>query len=300
MSKITAAGFVALIGPPNVGKSTLLNQLVGQKVSIATHKSQTTRSRITGIALHEKAQIIFHDLPGIFNAGKKFDKAMVRAAWSGLSNADIGLVLIDSEKGLSGQATEIMLEKLREWREDNTDLCVALNKADLVEKPDLLPLAQKLEDFLEPEKIFMISAKTGAGCEDMLSWLAKKMPEGPWLYDEQDVTDLPAKLMAAEFTREQIFKNLHQEIPYECTVQTQTLETRKNQMMNIEQTIFVRKNAHKGIVIGKAGQTLKRIGSAARREIERAFEQKVNLQIRVKVQENWNEDPDVYKMWGLD
>lgn len=296
----TRCGFVALIGAPNAGKSTLMNRLVGQKVSIVTHKAQTTRSRITGIALKDNAQIIFHDLPGIFDAGKSFDKAMVGAAWSALDDADMGLVLIDASKPLTGRATAGLVRTLESYDTSQTPLALALNKADMVEKAALLPLAETLNQNIAFDSTFMISAKTGTGCDDLLAHLAGKMPEGPWLYGEDDVTDLPAKLMAAEFTREQIFINLHQEIPYGATVQTEHLETSESGTLHIEQVIFVQRDGHKGIVIGKGGKTLKRIGSAARKELENAFNCKVNLQLSVRVNANWDKDPDTYEMWGLE
>ena len=301
----TKCGYVAIIGAPNAGKSTLVNHLVGQQISIVTHKAQTTRCRVTGIAIQDSAQIIFHDLPGIFEPSSKrnaknFEKAMVGAAWSALADADMGLVLIDASKPVTKGQTGRIIDSLESMNDRNTPLILALNKTDLVAKDSLLPLTESLNNKIDFEATFMISARKGTGCKDLMTWLADKMPEGPWLYDPDDVTDMPAKLLAAEFTREKILENLHQEIPYGITVQTNLLQEVKGNALKIEQEIFVRKKSHKAMVIGRKGQTLKRIGTAARITLEKIFTKRVHLNLIVRVDENWVEDPQIYRMWGLD
>ncbi len=294
-------GFVAILGAPNAGKSTFLNKVVGQKVSIVTHKSQTTRSRITGIAIHDNAQIVFHDLPGIFEAQKKFDKAMVKAAWNALTDVDVGLVMVDASRPLTAKSVSGLLDRLETGQNEvETPLVLVLNKTDMVEKDELLPITQELNDRIGFEATFMISAKTGKGCGDVMQWLAGQMPPGPWMYDKDDVTDLPAKLLAAEMTREKIFQNLHQEIPYGTTVQTDDITFNDNGSITIDQVIFVRRDNHKAMVIGKGGQTLKRIGTKARKSLEKIFDARVHLNLLVRVNERWDEDPETYEMWGLE
>jgi GTP-binding protein Era len=296
----TRAGFVALIGAPNAGKSTLVNQLVGAKVSIVSHKVQTTRALIRGIAMHKdagvKTQLIFVDTPGIFAPKRRLDRAMVSAAWTGAGDADVVAVLVDARKGLDDEAQAI-LEGLAEVRRPKVAI---LNKVDLVEKPSLFALADKVNASGNFEAIFMVSALTGSGVASMRDWMAARMPKGPLLYPEDEISDLPMRMLAAEITREKIYERLHEELPYRSTVETTRWQARKDGSVRIEQTIFVERESQRKIVIGKGGQTLKTIGALARADIAGIIEAPAHLFLFVKVRENWADDPERYREMGLD
>lgn len=292
----TSCGFVALIGAPNAGKSTLLNQLVGSKISIVTHKVQTTRARIRAIALEGPSQIIFVDTPGIFAPKRKLDEEMVAAAWAGAGEADATVLLVDAKDGVT-DAVRAIIEGLGET---GLKAALAINKVDAVPREKLLGLSQELNELFRFEQTFMISALKGSGVADLKSWLAGLMPEGPWLYPEDQVADLPLRLLAAEITREKLYLRLHDELPYASTVETESWKERKDGSVRIEQVIFVQRDSQKKIVLGKGGQTIKAIGQAAREEIAEALEQKVHLFLFVKVRENWAEDPERMRMMGLE
>ncbi|TWG67647.1 MULTISPECIES: GTPase Era [unclassified Aminobacter] len=294
--KKTRSGFVALIGAPNAGKSTLVNQLVGTKVSIVTHKVQTTRSIVRGIATHEDAQIVFVDTPGIFSPRRRLDRAMVSTAWGGAKDADIVLVLIDSERGLKGDA-EALLENLGDVRQPKI---LVLNKVDRVKPENLLKLTAEINARVPFERTFMISALTGSGCQDLLNHLAKALPEGPWYYPEDEVSDLPMRQLAAEITREKLFLRLHQEIPYSSHVETERWEEKKDGSVRIEQVIYVERDSQKKIVLGHKGETIRAIGQASRKELTEIMERPVHLFLFVKVREDWGNDPERYREMGLD
>jgi GTP-binding protein Era len=294
--KNTRSGFVALIGAPNAGKSTLVNQLVGTKVSIVTHKVQTTRSIVRGIATHEDAQIVFVDTPGIFSPRRRLDRAMVSTAWGGAKDADIVLVLIDSERGLKGDA-EALLENLSEVRQPKI---LVLNKVDRVKPENLLKLTAEINARVPFERTFMISALTGSGCQDLLNHLAQALPEGPWYYPEDEVSDLPMRQLAAEITREKLFLRLHQEIPYSSHVETERWEEKKDGSVRIEQVIYVERDSQKKIVLGHKGETIRAIGQASRKELTEIMERPVHLFLFVKVREDWGNDPERYREMGLD
>lgn len=289
-------GFVALLGAPNAGKSTLLNRFVGAKVSIVTPKVQTTRSRILGIALRDAAQIIFIDTPGIFQPKKRFDRAMVRAAWSGARDADLIVVLIDATEGVTANARRI-IDGLSERK--RKAIC-AINKIDAVERPALLTLAETLDRAGPFSDIFMISALTGDGVGDLGTVLAERIPLGRWLYPEDQIADMPLRLLAAEITREKLFLQLQQELPYAAAVETEAWTERDDGSVRIDQIIYVRRTSQKKIVLGKAGARVKSIGSAARKELEGMFDRRVHLFIHVKVRERWIDDPERYRELGLD
>ncbi|HEY4070480.1 MAG TPA: GTPase Era [Sphingomicrobium sp.] len=289
----TRAGFVAVIGAPNAGKSTLVNALVGQKVAIVSGKPQTTRARLMGIAIQDRAQILLVDTPGIFEPRRRLDRAMVAAAWTGAQDADLILLVIDSSESLG----EELLERL-EKREQ--PLFLALNKIDLVKKEKLLALSAGLTDRLNPEKVFMISAAEGDGVSDLKSALAEALPEGPWLYPEDEVSGATDRMIAAELTREQIVNQLHQELPYATAVETETWEDRPNGSTVINQQIIVERDSQKAIVIGKGGRRLKAIGAAARAEITHHLGRPVHLFLHVKVEPKWGEDRSLYREIGLE
>ncbi len=293
---LTRCGFIALIGAPNSGKSTLMNCVMGSKVSIVTHKVQTTRTRIVGVLTRNKDQIIFVDTPGIFLANRRLEKAMVSAAWIGAADADKVIFLIDSERGLGGDA-QLIMEGLKK---SGKTVYAALNKIDLIPRGGLLKLAELLESTQCFEEIFMVSALKGDGVDDLLSTISEALPEGPWLYPEDQLSDMNERLFAAEITREKLFLLLHQELPYSLTVETDEWEERKDGSVKINQVIFVERKGHKGIVLGKGGQQVKRVGEAARKDLEKQLNRRVHLFLFVKVRENWREDPDRYKEMGLD
>jgi GTP-binding protein Era len=292
----TRCGFVALIGAPNAGKSTLLNQLVGTKVSIVTHKVQTTRAIIRGIVMHGASQIVFVDTPGIFRPRRRLDRAMVETAWGGAHDADIVAVLVDSAKGLGGETGDIF-QSLGEVRQPKV---LILNKIDAVARPSLLGLAAEANAKVQFERTFMVSALTGDGTQDLVAWFAEAVPPGPWLYPEDEVSDLPLRNLAAEITREKLFLRLHEELPYASTVETTSWQERKDGSVRIEQTIYVGREGHKKIVLGRGGETIKAISMAARQEIAEAAERPVHLFLFVKVRENWADDPERYREMGIE
>jgi GTP-binding protein Era len=292
----TRCGFVALIGAPNAGKSTLINALVGSKVSIVSHKVQTTRMPVRGIAIEGASQIVFIDTPGIFAPKRRLDRAMVTSAWSGAQDADLTGLLIDARKGLDAEA-EAILAKLGEMR---GHVFLILNKIDVVEKPALFALTQALNERVRFDATFMVSALTGDGVADMRAWLARNVPEGPWHYPEDQISDAPLRQLAAEITREKLYARLHQELPYQSTVETETWTELKGGAVRIEQTIFVERESQRKIVIGKGGQTLKAIGAEARKEIGALIEAPVHLFLFVKVREGWGNDPARYRQMGLE
>jgi GTP-binding protein Era len=289
-------GFVTVLGPTNAGKSTLVNALVGTKVAIVSHKVQTTRAPIRGIAIEGQSQIVFIDTAGIFSPKRRLDRAMVEAAWGGLDDADAVLVVIDAAAGLDDDAKG-MLERLKPARMRRI---AVLNKIDRVEdKPKLLALTKMLGQALGFDRVFMVSALEGLGVADLRSYLAGIVPAGPWHYAEDDVTDVPMRTQAAEMTRECIYRFLHQELPYTTTVETMSWKTLKDGSARIEQTIYVERDSQKKIVLGKDGATIKKISSAARRSIEEMAGHRVHLFLFVKVRENWESDPERYREMGL-
>jgi GTP-binding protein Era len=292
----THSGFVALIGAPNAGKSTLVNQLVGAKVSIVTHKVQTTRAIVRGIATHNNAQIVFVDTPGIFKPRRRLDTAMVTTAWGGAKDADVVLVLIDAERGIKGDA-DALLDKVKTAPQPKV---LILNKVDRVRPETLLELAKAANERVEFQRTFMVSALTGSGCKDLLDYLAETLPEGPWYYPEDQISDLPMRQLAAEITREKLYLRLHQELPYSSHVETEKWEEKKDGSVRIEQVIYVERDSQKKIVLGEGGQTIRSIGQAARKEIGEILEQPVHLFLFVKVRENWGDDPERYREMGLD
>ncbi|MGO4570963.1 GTPase Era [Microvirga sp. 2TAF3] len=292
----TKAGFVALIGAPNAGKSTLLNSLVGSKVSIVSRKVQTTRALVRGIAIEGEAQIVFVDTPGIFKPKRRLDRAMVTSAWGGAADADAVALLIDARKGIDEEA-EAILEKLPELKRPKI---LILNKIDLIERSRLLELAARLNEKVPFAHTFMISALKGDGIETLKRQLASLMPEGPWLYPEDQISDAPLRMLAAEITREKIYERLHEELPYQSTVETDQWQQRPDGSIRIEQTVFVERDSQRKIVLGKGGQTIKAIGQAARKEIAEIAEAPVHLFIFVKVRENWSDDPERYREMGLE
>jgi GTP-binding protein Era len=292
----TRAGFVAVIGAPNAGKSTLVNALVGQKVAIVSAKAQTTRARLMGIAIHDKTQILLVDTPGIFEPKRRLDRAMVAAAWTGAEDADLVLLVIDAAAKLGAQVERIIAA----LEERKPPLMLALNKVDLVRKDQLLALSASLTERLNPDQVFMISAAQGDGVPDVKQALAAAMREGPWLYPEDEVSDATDRMIAAELTREQIVNQLHQELPYATAVETESWEDRPNGSTAIHQQILVERDSQKAIVIGKAGRRLKAIGEAARAEIAQHLGRPVHLFLHVKVNPKWDEDRSLYKDIGLD
>ena len=292
----TRCGFVALVGAPNAGKSTLVNQLVGTKVSIVSHKVQTTRALVRGLVIENGAQVVFVDTPGIFPPKRRLDRAMVSTAWSGATDADVIALLIDARKGLD-EANVAILDKLAEAPRRKILL---LNKIDLVRRETLLALAQEATARVGFDRVFMVSALTGDGVRDVVAYLADEMPAGPWLYPADDVSDLPLRVLAAEITREKLFARLHDELPYASTVETEKWETRKDGSVRIEQTIYVERETQKRIVIGKGGQTVKQISTEARKEISEIIDAEAHLFLFVKVREIWADDPERYREMGLD
>jgi len=292
----TRAGFVAVIGAPNAGKSTLVNALVGQKVAIVSPKAQTTRARLMGIALHEGAQILLVDTPGIFEPKRRLDRAMVAAAWTGAQDADLILLVIDAAAGVNPEVERIIAS----LGERQQPLFIALNKVDLVKKAALLGPASDLTARLHPEKLFMISAAQGDGVADLKQALAEAMPPGPWLYPEDELSDATDRMIAAELTREQIVNQLHQELPYATVVETESWDDRPDGSTVINQQIIVERDSQKAIVIGKAGRRLKTIGAAARAEISEHLGRPVHLFLHVKVEAKWGDDRSLYREIGLE
>ena len=289
-------GFVAVVGAPNAGKSTLVNALVGQKVAIVSPKAQTTRTRLIGVAIAGESQILLVDTPGIFAPQRRLDRAMVAAAWGGAQDADLIAFVIDAKTGINRRIADL-LDTLAARREPKL---LVLNKVDICPKEKLLELAMQLQDKLAPEAIFMISATTGDGVEDLRRTLAARMPEGPWHFPEDQVSDATDRMLAAEVTREQIFLQLHAELPYASAVETEKYEERKDGSVAIHQQILIARDSQKAIVLGKRGDRLKEIGSRSREQLEALLQRKVHLFLHVKVAEKWEEDRGLYREIGLD
>jgi GTP-binding protein Era len=289
-------GFIALIGAPNVGKSTLVNALVGTKVAIVSHKVQTTRTLLRGIATERDSQLIFIDTPGVFDPKRRLDRAMVSKAWSGAQDADFVCALIDAKRGLD-EETMALIGRLSDVHQQKL---LIINKVDLVEKSALLALAKKANERAPFAAVFMISALSGDGVADLKHWLAVNVPAGPWHYPEDQITDAPLRQLTAEITREKLYLRLHQELPYQSTVETEQWTERKDGSVRIEQTIYVERESQRKIVLGKGGQTIKAIGADARREIAEVLEQPVHLFLFVKVREGWGDDPERYREMGLE
>jgi len=295
----TRCGFVAIVGAPNVGKSTLLNRLVGTKVSIVTHKVQTTRRRVLGITVRDRTQLVFIDTPGIFEArpNRPLERAMVRAAWAGADEADLGVLVVDARRGRDPD-TQTILDGLAER---GRRAILAINKLDLVKPPQVLPLIQAFDATQVFERVFIVSALTGDGCDDLLRALAELAPEDPWHFPEDQLSDLSNRALAAEITREKLFLRLHEELPYSLTVETEGwTESEDGSEVRIDQVIYVQRETQKGIVLGKKGQQIKQIGQLARLELERILGLRVHLFLYVKVRGKWTEDPERYRELGLD
>ncbi|MDJ0627486.1 MAG: GTPase Era [Rhodobacter sp.] len=292
------AGFVALIGEPNAGKSTLLNAMVGQKVSIVTHKVQTTRARIRGVAIEGDAQIVFVDTPGLFRPRRTLDRAMVAAAWGGAADADLIVLMVEAHRGVTDGVARI-LDDLAE-RTAGRPVALAINKIDRVKSEVLLGLSQDLNDRFAFARTFMISAEKGYGVADLRTWLAATLPEGPWLYPEDQIADLPMRMIAAEITREKLTLRLHQELPYQLTVETEGWEDRKDGSARIDQVIYVARDGHKGIVLGKKGETIKAVSQAARAELEEMLDRRIHLFLQVKVRPGWLDEAARFSAMGLD
>jgi len=299
----TRCGFVALIGAPNAGKSTLLNALVGSKVSIVSRKAQTTRTAVRGILMEGQTQIIFVDTPGLFAPKRRLDRAMVASAWGAAGEADALALLIDARQEIlakGDEPSELVGSILATLAQSRAPKFLVLNKIDLVERSALLALAAKLNSGVKFDDTFMISAANGDGCERLRGRLAEKMPMGPWLYPEDQIADAPMRTLAAEITREKLFERLHDELPYQTTVETESWKDLPDGSARIEQTIYVTRDSHKTIVIGEGGRTIKAIGAAARKDIAEANETPVHLFLFVKVRENWLDDPERYRAMGLE
>ncbi|MDA0963111.1 MAG: GTPase Era [Proteobacteria bacterium] len=294
----TRAGFVALIGEPNAGKSTLMNRVVGAKVSIVTHKVQTTRARIRGVAMEGEGQIVFVDTPGLFQPRRRLDRAMVKAAWGGAADADIIVLLVEAHRGMTA-GVERILEGLAELPRGRK-VALAINKIDRVEAQALLALSQRLNEAYPFLRTFMISAERGHGVDDLRRWLAGELPESPWLYPEDQLADLPMRMIAAEMTREKLTLRLHQELPYQLTVETESWQEREDGSARVDQVIYVARDGHKGILLGKGGETIKAVSKASREELEEFLGRKVHLFLQVKVRPNWQDEAERYREMGLD
>ncbi|MFZ5964501.1 GTPase Era [Thalassococcus sp. BH17M4-6] len=293
----TRAGFVALIGEPNAGKSTLTNRMVGAKVSIVTHKVQTTRARIRGVAIEGDTQIVFVDTPGLFAPKRRLDRAMVAAAWSGASDADVVVLLIEAHRGVTAGVKNILdgLQDIGKGRK----IALAINKIDRVKAEALLALSQEMNEAYPFARTFMISAEKGHGVDDLRAWLAGELPEGPWLYPEDQIADLPMRMIAAEMTREKLTLRLHQELPYQLTVETENWEERADGTARIDQVVYVAREGHKGILLGHRGETIKAVSKASREELEEFLGRRVHLFLQVKVREKWLEESERYSEMGL-
>jgi GTP-binding protein Era len=302
-AEATRCGFVAIIGAPNAGKSTLVNALVGTKVSIVSRKVQTTRMRIRGVAMHGSSQVVLVDTPGIFQPRRRLDRAMVQAAWMGADEADLVCLLIDAEEqlaspnGLSAQDTDRILRRLNDAKRSSI---LIINKIDTMPRDRLLPLIEQLRERAVFDQTFLVSASQGKGTADVMRYLAQHVPEGPWAYPADQAADMPMRLLAAEMTRERIYDRLHQELPYATTVITEQWLAKPDGSARLEQTIFVERESQRAIVLGKGGATIKLLGETARKEMETQFGHKVHLFLHVKVRENWSDDPLHYREMGLD
>lgn len=295
----TRAGFVALIGEPNAGKSTLLNRMVGAKVSIVTHKVQTTRARIRGIAMAGEAQIVFVDTPGLFRPRRRLDRAMVKAAWGGAADADIVVLLIEAHRGLT-EGVRAIVDRIAEELPKGRQVALAINKIDKVKAETLLALTEEMNAAYPFEKTFLISAERGHGVDDLKEWLGNELPEGQWFYPEDQIADLPLRLIAAEVTREKLTLRLHEELPYQLTVETERWEEKPDGSARIDQLVYVARAGHKGIVLGHKGETIKAVGQAARAELSEFLGRPVHLFLQVKVRPNWQEEKERYSEMGLE
>ncbi len=295
---MTRSGFVALIGEPNAGKSTLLNQMVGAKISIVTHKVQTTRTRIRGVSVENQSQIIFVDTPGLFTPRRRLDRAMVAAAWNGAADSDITLLMVEAHRGLT-EGVEKIISSISEIGM-NGKLALVINKIDKVKVNDLLSLSKEINDCHPFVETFMISAEKSKGINDLRRWLAYNLPEGPWLYPDDQISDMPLRMIAAEITREKLTLRLHQELPYQLTVETEKWEEKADKSVRIEQIIYLSRSGHKGIVLGKKGETIKAVSMASRLSIEEFLGARVHLFLRLKVREKWMEETERYSEMGLD
>lgn len=290
-------GFVTVFGLTNAGKSTLVNRLVGAKVSIISHKVQTTRNRILGVAMHGDAQIALIDTPGIFTAKRRLDRAMVDAAWQGINGSDHTIILVDAVLGFT-EKLEQMLAKLK--AEVRVPIILVLNKIDGVPREKLLTLTSAIKEHIDVDDVFMISALNGDGVDDLMDFLAEKMPESPWHFPEDQLSDLPVKMLAAEITREKVYQYLHQELPYAIAIENDQFIEQKNGSIRIEQSILVQRTSQRAIVLGHKGQAIKKIGMAARMELEELLDTKVHLFLQVRVKPDWSEDRAFFQQWGLD
>jgi GTPase len=295
----TKCGFVALIGEPNAGKSTLMNYMVGMKVSIVTHKVQTTRSRIRGVATEARTQIIFVDTPGLFRPRRKLDRAMVSAAWSGASDADIVVLLVEAHRGVT-PGVRMVCDTLKERTGRGQKIALAINKIDRTSSDKLLGLTKELNDAFDFEATFMVSAEKGHGVSGLREWLAENLPAGPWMYPEDQLADIPMRMVAAEVTREKLMLRLHQELPYNLTVETEKWEDRKDGTVRIDQVIYVTRDGHKGITLGPKGATIKAISMASRAELTALVGREVHLFLQVKVRPGWQDEAERYREIGLD
>ena len=289
-------GFIALVGAPNAGKSTLLNSLVGTKVSIVTHKAQTTRAQVRAVVSERNSQTIFIDTPGIFKPKRRLDRAMVHSAWSGAGDADIVALIVDAHKGVSEEVSSL----LAGLKENNQRKILVLNKIDSVKSEGLLALSKQINDILAFDETFMISALKGDGVADFMNWCANNIPLGAFHFPKDHLTDLTSALTAAEITREKLFLRIHEEIPYNASVETESFKIQKDGSYKINQVIYVTRNTHKKIILGKGGQSIKAIGAEARKELMQIFETKVHLFLFVKVRKNWEDDPERYQEMGLE
>lgn len=296
MAETTRCGFAALVGAPNAGKSTLLNRMTGAKLSIVSPKAQTTRFRVLGILMREHTQILLVDTPGIFRPRRKLDRAMVAAAWTGSDDADITLLLVDARSGLTEAVSEIIDRLAKAGR----TIWLVLNKTDLVSREVLLPLTAAITEKLPVEHVFMVSARSGSGVDDLLDRLAQSLPEGPYLYPEDDLTDLPDRLLAAELVREQIFMQTHEEVPYGATVETESYKERPDGSVRIDATIYVSRAGHKAILIGERGQKIRQIGERARKQLSALLERPCHLFLNVKERSGWDEERARLRAIGLD
>ena len=292
------AGFVALIGEPNAGKSTLLNRMVGAKVSIVTHKVQTTRTRIRGVCMEGASQIVFVDTPGLFRPRRRLDRAMVKAAWGGAADADIIVLLIEAQRGMT-EGVESIIDRMRDQIPQGQAVALAINKIDRVKAEVLLVLAEKMNEAYPFAETFMISADKGYGVEKLRVWLAGQLPLGHWFYPEDQIADVPMRMIAAEMTREKLTLRLHEELPYQLTVETEKWEDKPDGSTRIDQLIYVARDGHKGIVLGNQGETIKSIGQASRADISAFLGRTVHLFLQVKVRPNWLEEAERYDEMGL-